>query len=741
MKILIKNTTRFIGLLAFLMMIAISAKSQSHVIDLQENPMSFTNNARTVINDPDNNGGLSEGSIHKYSNVINIDGQEIYALLTIDEVHNITIKNFDDDAITGEENRFQPRLGSSNNNGGYIVYRLTFFNAADDQPAFLYNYWMTGVDVDGNGSNREYEEVGGYTSYEVDASCELTISTSQTGRTKFYGINYSLSGVTFENKASWLANFTNPNNEISFAMGQSGSNTERYYSVQFGERGGNFSNPVVVQNPLPLAIDDVSPAISSNTGGIAINSVLDNDVYDGNDIIASDVTISEITSPPSGINFDLNSGEVSVDPGTPAGEYTFIYQICMNDSPGDCDIANVTVVVVSADLEIIKTSSSSSVEEEQAFVYTLTVTNNGPSTAESASVEDLLSTNLTLINATASKGTFSETTWEIGNMENGDTETLTLAVEVASGFSGTIENTATVSSPTYDPITTNNSSSVSVEVQESIPLVNNFPATGFGTLAYEDLWPGKGDYDFNDLVLDYKFEITGNSNNYITQVKGTFVIKAFGASLENGFGFQLSDAIDASSLNVSGYHITENYVNLEGNGVESGQSKPTIIVFDNAYNEMEYPGGNSIGVNTTPGVPYIDPVTIEITIDFPADTYNSTDLDIANFNPFLIVNQTRGVEVHLPDYLPTDLADESLFGTYDDDSSISGGKYYKTANNLPWAINIYESFDYPIERAEITTAHLKFYDWAISSGASYNDWYKDLSGYRNNANIYVIPAK
>jgi hypothetical protein len=34
---------------------------------------------------------------------------------------------------------------------------------------------------------------------------------------------------------------------------------------------------------------------------------------------------------------------------------------------------------------------------------------------------------------------------------------------------------------------------------------NNFYPSedGFGTLAFEDLWPGKGDFDFNDMVIDY----------------------------------------------------------------------------------------------------------------------------------------------------------------------------------------------------------------------------------------------
>jgi len=201
------------------------------------------------------------------------------------------------------------------------------------------------------------------------------------------------------------------------------------------------------------------------------------------------------------------------------------------------------------------------------------------------------------------------------------------------------------------------------------------------------------------------------------------------------FGFQLSDNIDQTAISVSGSHITGSYITFAGNGVEDGQSKPTIIVFDNAYNEMTPPGG-SIGVNTTPGATYITPVTIVITITFPMGTYTSADLDIANFNPFLIVNQNRGVEVHLRNFAPTTLADPTLFGTFHDDSDPDQQRYYTTTNNLPWAINIPTVFEYPVEKQDIVGAYLYFADWAESEGTIKTDWYEDQSGYRNDIKIY-----
>jgi LruC domain-containing protein len=275
---------------------------------------------------------------------------------------------------------------------------------------------------------------------------------------------------------------------------------------------------------------------------------------------------------------------------------------------------------------------------------------------------------------------------------------------------------------------------------DDVVIDNLFPATGFGTLAFEDLWPGKGDYDFNDLVIDYQFKIESNTGNFVDKVKATFVIKAFGASYENGFGFQLSSAINPSDLTVFGYNLTENYITLNSNGTEAGQSKPTIIVYDNAYAQMAHPG-SGIGVNTEPDAPYVQPVTINISIDFKPNTYTLNDLDISKFNPFIIVNKERGVEVHLPNYPPTDLVDMGKFGTWEDDSNPGTGRWYVNDKNLPWAINIYESFAYPIEKQEILWAHLKFAEWAMSSGVQFPDWYKNLTGYRNNSLIYQVPAK
>ncbi|MFA6127554.1 MAG: chitobiase/beta-hexosaminidase C-terminal domain-containing protein [Bacteroidales bacterium] len=267
-------------------------------------------------------------------------------------------------------------------------------------------------------------------------------------------------------------------------------------------------------------------------------------------------------------------------------------------------------------------------------------------------------------------------------------------------------------------------------------LNNFFPAAGTGSLAFEDLWPAKGDYDLNDVVVDYSFKTVTNSANKVVETYATFVLRATGATLKNGFGFQFaSNAIPASAITVTGMRLNNNYITLASGGTEGNQAIPTFIVFDNAYDILKHPGTGS-GINTTPGSPYVDPVTIELHIVYTPNTYAAELLDIEHFNPFIIVNMKRGHEVHLPDYALTSLADVSLFNTNDDNTIPADDRYYKTKKNLPWALNICESFDYPIEKALILDTYLHFGEWSQSGGTLYPDWYKNLPGYRNDANLY-----
>ncbi|MFZ4798620.1 MAG: LruC domain-containing protein [Bacteroidia bacterium] len=241
-------------------------------------------------------------------------------------------------------------------------------------------------------------------------------------------------------------------------------------------------------------------------------------------------------------------------------------------------------------------------------------------------------------------------------------------------------------------------------------------ATTFATVAFEDLWPSQGDYDMNDVVVNYQYKGVLNAANKMVDMTAKYKLRAAGGTFKNAFCVELP--INKSAVTT----ITG------GLGLDAAANKAILKVFANSLAII--PSYNTIKGNTTL-------VTDTITMSMNFGTPQS--ITLSSFNPFIWVDETgkgRGHEVHLPDFAPTELATTATFGTAMDNSIPASSRYYKTKLNLPFAINIPETFAYPAEKELIILAHLKFAAWAQSGGVQYQDWYKNLSGYRNNAKLY-----
>jgi LruC domain-containing protein len=263
---------------------------------------------------------------------------------------------------------------------------------------------------------------------------------------------------------------------------------------------------------------------------------------------------------------------------------------------------------------------------------------------------------------------------------------------------------------------------------------NFYPSeTEFGTLAFEDMWPLRGDYDFNDLVVDYQFNTITNGENKVIQVRSSIVLRAIGAGFHNGFGWEMNMPSTAVSQ-VSGCNYQHSYISLNANGTEANQTKANIIAFDNAFYVLKPNGGSY--VNTVMGDPFTQPDTMKISITLSTPQSVST-VGYPPYNPYLIVDKERGKEIHLPGYAPTQLANSTYFGTGDDNTNVSQNVYYRSKSNLPWAMNVPSNFIYPREKVSILDGHLVFGQWAQSSGFSFMDWYTDKLGYRDLSKLFT----
>jgi uncharacterized repeat protein (TIGR01451 family) len=105
---------------------------------------------------------------------------------------------------------------------------------------------------------------------------------------------------------------------------------------------------IVVSAAPVVATADSIGGINGATGQANILNAFTGDTINGLPATAANSVLSIATPVPAGLIFDPVTGNVSVDPGTPAGTYTFDYQICETLNPANCKIAAVSVAVVAA---------------------------------------------------------------------------------------------------------------------------------------------------------------------------------------------------------------------------------------------------------------------------------------------------------------------------------------------------------------------------------------------------------
>ncbi len=242
----------------------------------------------------------------------------------------------------------------------------------------------------------------------------------------------------------------------------------------------------------------------------------------------------------------------------------------------------------------------------------------------------------------------------------------------------------------------------------------------FATVAFEDSWPSKGDYDLNDVVVDFQYQAVNDASNKTKDIKAKYKLRAAGGVYKNGFSVEMPFNVSEVSS------VTGNSL-----GLEAGATKAILKVFNNSKSILS-------SYNTLAGVKYIETDTITSTVTLT----NSKSISLGNFNPFIFVDEAgkgRGYEIHLSGQAPTSLVNTAIFGTNSDATTPAKGIYYKTKNNLPFAIAVPERFVYPWEKTQIVLAHIRFASWAQSGGSSYSDWYKNLAGYRDAPKLYVKP--
>ena len=227
-----------------------------------------------------------------------------------------------------------------------------------------------------------------------------------------------------------------------------------------------------------------------------------------------------------------------------------------------------------------------------------------------------------------------------------------------------------------------------------------FPSDGKQIVAFEDLWPSLGDFDFNDLILSNQVEITKDEDGNLIDAKFRVSIDAIGASLDNGIAMMLYNSNSGA--------FTENIINeISGDATIDPDNTNGVILTNDVFQTInDRYQNNGVGPDGTPD-------TLRFTINF-----NSNAED---FIPELYLFRTndRGLEIHRSGFPATSTINSDFFNTYDDAGD------YKTSTGLPWGIEILtdEIYKNPREKVDILLAYPEFQLWATSEGAQNTNWY------------------
>ena len=260
-------------------------------------------------------------------------------------------------------------------------------------------------------------------------------------------------------------------------------------------------------------------------------------------------------------------------------------------------------------------------------------------------------------------------------------------------------------------------------------------ASSMGTLTFEDKYPIKGDYDFNDLVIGYKYRHILDTSNKVKAIQYLYTIRAMGAKNELGFVIQFPN------INADVECDATLEKNDEGTAIvtsEGDKSKLTFNIFQNAQDELNSNGKfvntAADGEENSNDMVVTDLPTYELIVTF-ATSIDSIDIAVPN-NPYIYYTVTPSIEIHLPDKLHSSGA-----STLADYSSHEEGKTqdYLTEDGYPWGKDVQSMWDYPKERTRLDTAYPEVATWANSGGSIATDWYEDETTeylqYRGQRNV------
>lgn len=229
------------------------------------------------------------------------------------------------------------------------------------------------------------------------------------------------------------------------------------YTITVKNNGPDTATGVTVTDTLPAGVT-FQPAQS--TPGITVSgSTL---TFTAAELAAGNTATVTVVVTPAAVGNYPNSVAVAANEGDPV--------------PGN-NTASVTTAVVapSADVAVTKTTSTPNVQPGANAVFTITVTNRGPGTANSVSLTDTLPAGVTFLPEQSTTGATldgSTVRYAPGGLAANASASFTVTGRTSA--SGSLTNRAAVTTTSTDPVSDNNTATATVNVGDPPPQITTF---------------------------------------------------------------------------------------------------------------------------------------------------------------------------------------------------------------------------------------------------------------------------
>ena len=234
----------------------------------------------------------------------------------------------------------------------------------------------------------------------------------------------------------------------------------------------------------------------------------------------------------------------------------------------------------------------------------------------------------------------------------------------------------------------------------------------FYVAAYEDQFPSRGDYDFNDLVVAYRVNTGLDSNGSVTTIGGEGYLVARGGGFDHDWHLRIALPAFASGSGTLTVFAPDS--------LEPAPGYPRSISFNGALDMKPFENtrnlwtdGSEAFVNTLRGQEPIRGYRFEFEITL-SNRLAVDQLPAAPFDPYLYVHNT-GYEIHLPGKSPT------LGSSRNARDGLSG---FTDSSGYPFGMILPEDWLVPVEYVDFGEAYPDFVEFVTSRGSAQTDWHR-----------------